>query len=142
MTIHGHLTTINPLLSNSVCSSNVEASTSSLGRSRCTGRSKCDIIHVEASPRGRGIDLGSLGLCTVYESPGRKKALGNETKRDRNSRVTCWSQYRLVMELQEQKLTFSISWGFQLRFLCFCNHRSYSKIISSLIFESTMISDS
>lgn len=68
--------------------------------------------------------------------PREKKALGNETKRDRNSRVTCWSQYRFVMELQEQKLTISTSWGFPLRFLCFCNHRSYSKIISSLIGDS------
>lgn len=46
-----------------------EASPSSLGKSRCAGSLKWNIISARASPRGWGIDLGSPGLCTPSPLP-------------------------------------------------------------------------
>ena len=97
---------INPLLSNSLCSWRVEASGKLLGEVSSLRRT-LQVEHnpsVEASSRAsrtRHRSELSLSLSQGYASSAREPpkrgpkegAIGTKLKGDRNSRVTCWSQY-------------------------------------------------
>lgn len=106
--IQEHVPAINPLLSNSLCSWRVEASGKLLGEISSLRRT-LQVEHnpsVEASSRAsrtrhRFEFSLSLSFSQGYASSAREPpkrgpkegATGTKLKGDRNSRVTCWSQY-------------------------------------------------
>lgn len=125
-----------------------EASPSSLGKSRCAGSLKWNIISARASPRGWGIDLGSPGLCI---SPPSIKEMAKRTKCQTKLKGTeilawlsRWSRYRyswyrnliflpsVTSRLFDFRNIHDISWRFRLEN---CSKTPYWTQIKLLLFN-------